>query len=59
MWFIYELHSWGIKSTNSSRNVVFVWIPQLRNAEADMYAKQALSLIVREVGEAVLMPPPN
>ena len=39
--------------------VAFVWIPRLRNAEADMYAKQALSLIVREVGEAVLMPPPN
>lgn len=39
--------------------IVFVWIPRMRNAEADMYAKQALSLLVREVGEAVLMPPPN
>nr|VDD04293.1 unnamed protein product [Brassica oleracea] len=39
--------------------VDFIWIPRLRNAEADMYAKQALSLFVREVGEAVFMPPPN
>lgn len=40
-------------------SVVFTWIPRLRNSEADMYAKQTLSVVVQEVGEADLMPPPN
>lgn len=38
--------------------VVFVWIPRLRNVEADCIAKQALSMFEQEV-VGVLLPPPN
>lgn len=39
--------------------VGFNWIPRLRNCEADLLAKQAMTSFEQEVVVADLMPPPN
>lgn len=44
---------------SSFEAIMFLWFPRERNVVADLLVKSALSLYEQEVGEDVLIPPPN